>query len=68
MSDNLRLASAVAQLGLLLRDSPNKGNASFESVTQLASAVAARDQDRSDFMTLVARAKELSKTETYAQR
>jgi Ca-activated chloride channel family protein len=68
MSDNLRLASAVAQLGLLLRDSPNKGNASFESVTQLASAVAARDQDRSDFMTLVARAKELSKTETYARR
>lgn len=66
-SDNLRMAAAVAQLGLLLRDSANKGNASFESVEQLASALASRDQDRRDFMTLVARAKELSATQSVAR-
>jgi Ca-activated chloride channel homolog len=68
MSENLRLASAVAQLGLLLRDSPNKGGATFESVEQLAAAVASRDQDRRDFMTLIARAKEVSRSETYASK
>lgn len=68
MSENLRLASAVAQFGLLLRDSPNKGNATFESVEQLASAVASRDQDRRDFMTLIARAKEVSAAESYARK
>jgi Ca-activated chloride channel family protein len=31
-SDNFRLASSVAQLGMLLRDSPNKGDASFEKI------------------------------------
>jgi Ca-activated chloride channel homolog len=32
LSDNLQLASAVAQLGMLLRDSPHKGAASFDDV------------------------------------
>ncbi|HEY0160185.1 MAG TPA: VWA domain-containing protein [Thermoanaerobaculia bacterium] len=34
MSDNLRLASAVAELGMLLRGSEHKGEASFESVIE----------------------------------
>ncbi len=68
MSENLRLASAVAQYGLLLRDSPNKGNASFDSVEHLASAVASRDQDRRDFMALIARAREVSAPERYAEK
>ncbi|HEX2832397.1 MAG TPA: VWA domain-containing protein [Thermoanaerobaculia bacterium] len=68
MSDNLRMAAAVAQLGLLLRDSANKGSASFESVEQLASTLASRDEDRRDFMTLVARAKELSATQSVARK
>ncbi|MGZ5445200.1 MAG: vWA domain-containing protein [Thermoanaerobaculia bacterium] len=34
-SPNFRLASSVAQLGLLLRDSPHKGNATFESIPRI---------------------------------
>jgi Ca-activated chloride channel homolog len=34
MSDNLRLASAVAELGMLLRDSQHKGTASFDAVIE----------------------------------
>jgi Ca-activated chloride channel family protein len=68
MSENLRLAAAVAQLGMLLRNSESKGSASFESVEQLASAVASKDQDRRDFMTIVARAKELSASDAYTRK
>jgi Ca-activated chloride channel family protein len=32
MSDNFAFASAVAEFGLLLRDSQYKGNSSFENV------------------------------------
>ena len=35
-SDNFRLASSVAQLGLLLRNSPNKGDASFDRIPAIA--------------------------------
>jgi Ca-activated chloride channel family protein len=34
MSDNLRLASAIAELGMLLRGSEHKGHASFEAVIE----------------------------------
>jgi hypothetical protein len=34
MSENLRLASAVAELGMLLRDSEHKGKASFDAVIE----------------------------------
>lgn len=68
MSDNLQMASAVAQFGLLLRDSPNKGTSSFESVVQLAEAVAGRDQDRRDFLSLVARARQISGHDLYANK
>jgi Ca-activated chloride channel homolog len=34
MSDNLRLASAVAELGMLLRGSQHKGEASFDAVIE----------------------------------
>ncbi len=34
MSDNLRLASAIAELGMLLRGSEHKGQASFEAVIE----------------------------------
>jgi Ca-activated chloride channel family protein len=68
MSDNLRLAAAVAQFGMLLRDSPNQGNASFTSVEQLAAKVASRDDDRREFLTLVAKARELGTPETIARK
>ncbi len=34
-SRNFRIASSVAQLGMLLRDSPHKGNATFESIPRI---------------------------------
>ena len=34
-SPNFRLASSVAQLGMLLRDSPHKGNATFETIPRI---------------------------------
>ena len=34
MSDNLRLASAIAELGMLLRGSEHKGDASFDAVIE----------------------------------
>ncbi|HEX6083595.1 MAG TPA: VWA domain-containing protein [Thermoanaerobaculia bacterium] len=35
-SENFRLASSVAQLGMLLRDSPHKGDAAFETIAPIA--------------------------------
>ncbi len=68
MSENMRMASSVAELGLLLRDSENKGNASFESVRQLASEVKGFDQDWREFMTMIARAKDVSSASAYASK
>jgi Ca-activated chloride channel family protein len=51
-SDNFRLASSVAQLGMLLRDSPHKGDAAFETIPAIAAEdfptvlAMARDADR----------------------
>jgi hypothetical protein len=61
MSDNIRLAASVAQLGMLLRDSPNKGNASMESVLELAQSVRTKDVGgyRRDFVALVQKAESL---------
>ena len=70
LSDNLRLASAVAELGMLLRNSSNKGAASYDDVERLASSIRAADADgyRRDFLTLVARAKELGVPESVATK
>jgi Ca-activated chloride channel family protein len=35
-SENFRLASSVAQLGMLLRDSPHKGQATFDTIPPVA--------------------------------
>lgn len=61
MSDNIRLAASVAQLGMLLRDSPNKGNASMDSVLELARSVRTKDVGgyRRDFVALVQKAESL---------
>jgi Ca-activated chloride channel family protein len=34
-SQNFRVASSVAQLGMLLRDSPHKGNASYQAIERI---------------------------------
>jgi Ca-activated chloride channel family protein len=54
-SENLRFAAAVAELGLLLRESPHKGAASYEQVTQMASQALGGDHegDRAEFLELV---------------
>ena len=58
-SDNFRFAAAVASFGLLLRNSPFKGTASYDSI--LALGKAALDQDpegyRAEFLKLVKTAK-----------
>ncbi len=60
-SENVRFASAVAQFGLLLRDSRYKGNASFSSVKNLASDALGGDlrNYRNEFLGLVNKAKNL---------
>jgi Ca-activated chloride channel family protein len=58
MTANLGFASAVAEFGMLLRDSPLRGNASFESVTARARTFKGDDEDgyRAQFIQLVERA------------
>jgi Ca-activated chloride channel family protein len=69
-SDNLRFAAAVAEFGMLLRDSRYKGDASYESVRQLAVKSAGRDAEgyRRDFVQLVDEARKLAATEQVAAR
>ena len=60
-SDNLRFASAVAEFGLLLRDSRYKGGASFEDAAALARSAAGDDLKnyRSEFIGLLDKARRL---------
>ncbi len=55
LSENLMFASAVAEFGMILRDSDNRGNATFEHVMELAEACVHRDSDeyRKEFLELV---------------
>ncbi len=57
-SSELRFAAGVAAFGMVLRDSPERGNASFELATQLASAGVSRDTSgrRSEFLALIGKA------------
>ncbi|HKR98717.1 MAG TPA: YfbK domain-containing protein, partial [Candidatus Dormibacteraeota bacterium] len=61
MSDNLRMAAAVAELGMLLRKSEHKGEASYDEALQLARSVRSDDAEgyRADFMALVAKARSI---------
>ena len=63
-SDNFRFSAAVAELGLLLRESPFKANASYEHV--LAEAKGAKGQDpfgyRAEFIQLVELCQLMSKS------
>ncbi len=60
-SDNLKFASAVAQFGMLLRDSRFKGNSSFENVYALAANSRGNDLKnyRGEFIGLIEKAKRL---------
>jgi Ca-activated chloride channel family protein len=60
-SDNLRFASAVAEFGLLLRNSPYRGQASFDQV--LSRARSSKQDEfgyRAEFIGLVQQARSLS--------
>jgi len=58
MTADLGFASAVAEFGMLLLDSPFRGDASFESVLALARAFKGNDEEgyRAQFIQLVERA------------
>jgi Ca-activated chloride channel family protein len=68
-SDNLRFAAAVAEMGMLLRDSKYKGDASYDEVRQLAQKSLGRDAEgyRADFLTMIAAASRLPKAEVAAK-
>ena len=58
-SADARFAAAVAQFGLLLRDSPHKGSATWGGVLELASSSAGDDRYRREFIELVKQAQQL---------
>jgi Ca-activated chloride channel homolog len=61
-SENLRFAAAVAELGLLLRESPHKGEASYDQVAEMASHALGGDPDgdRAGFLQMVQAASRLA--------
>ncbi len=61
-SDDLKLASAVAGFGMLLRDSPYKGSLTYAGVLEIAQPIAGRDPGgyRKEFVELVRKAQMLS--------
>jgi Ca-activated chloride channel family protein len=64
-SPDFKFAAAVAQFGMILRNSPYKGTASLSSVLALADAGRGEDASgyRAEFAALVKRAQELQAAE-----
>jgi Ca-activated chloride channel family protein len=60
-SGDFRFAAAVASFGLLLRDSPHKGDATWAAVLELAEASRGSDPEnyRAEFVGLVRRVQQL---------
>ncbi len=60
LSEDLSFAAAVAEFGMVLRDSENRGNADYDTVLALAEPCIHRDTDgyRKEFLRLVEMAKE----------
>ncbi len=61
-SSDFRFVQAVAQFGLILRESEYKGNSSYEGILALARAGKGEDEDgyRSEFIRLVSMARDLA--------
>jgi len=61
-SDNLRFAASVAELGLLLRESPYKSHASYDQAAEMASHALGGDNEgyRAEFLQLVHAASRLA--------
>ena len=68
-SENFKFAAAVAEFGMLLRDSRYKGQSSFDGAAELARAAKGADLRgyRAEFVRLVETAKSLSARETAAR-
>jgi Ca-activated chloride channel family protein len=68
-SSDFAFASAVAEFGLLLRDSKYKGKATYASVAELAGATLGNDPDglRQEFVSLVRKAAALARDQRAAQ-
>jgi Ca-activated chloride channel family protein len=65
-SENFRFAAAVSELGLLLRKSDYKGNASYNNVIEVASKALGKDEEgyRAEFIKLAKTAQLIEQTET----
>jgi Ca-activated chloride channel homolog len=63
-SENLKFAAAVAAYGMTLRNSPYKGNSSYDSVLELANQAKGADLDgyRAEFIRLVEISKKIAKS------
>jgi len=63
-SDNFRFSAAVAEFGMLLRDSKHRGDSNYDQVIDLASGARGEDpgSHRAEFIRLVKTARELSST------
>lgn len=61
-SDDLKLASAIAGFGMLLRDSPYRGSLTYAGVLEIGQSILAGDRSgyRQEFVDLVRRARGLS--------
>ena len=68
-SDDFKFAASVAAFGMILRDSPHKGSASFDGVLELADEGRGEDRHgyRAEFLDLVAKARALSADKTAAR-
>ena len=62
-TEDFRFAAAVAEFGLLLRESAHRGSANYDAVREIAASALGRDEGgwRAEFLTLVAKAAALAK-------
>ena len=60
--NDYRFAAAVAGFGMLLRDSPHKGDATYDSILELAESSIGTDKEgyRTEFVDLVRRARAIA--------
>ncbi len=69
-TDNLRFAASVAELGMLLRNSPHKGQSSFGQAREIAQKSLGRDIEgyRHDFLSMISMAERVPNAEEVASR
>lgn len=68
-SENFRFATAVAEMGLLLRDSKFKGSSNYDHIIKLAKSARGEDEEgyRAEFIRLVSSAKLLAKGQSKSE-